>query len=503
MRFLPILLLLAAACGDSPVEPPPPAPTELRVTAPDSLLRVGDSLRVEAEVLDQKGRPLAGSDIVWSSSDANRATVSPAGVVTAIRRGSVAIVASVGTLSDTVLLRVHSPLLGISLSHDGQAAPVGRTRQLVPQLRVEPDTDASSITVRFRSDHPEIATVSSSGVVTARSPGTATIHAWAEDVSTYLYIYVVRGFDLTVLGSLGGTGSRARAVNANGEVVGEAQDASGAWRAVLWRGGVAVDLKAPGARSRATAVSTAGDVVGVYWPTADTTLATRAFLWRAGSATPLDPPAEAEHVFATDVDERGVAVGYTLTACASCPGRSAGNALVWESGTVRDLGRFGGHQAIVTAIDGAGRIYGSVQPADSAVVVAGGFVERIFPGVAVAVSGAGHVAGHSRWDQFYVWRDDRLHAHSVGRRTGVEVRGIDARGEVLLNTRYSYFTPLTITPHLLQQDGRLLRLNDMIATVTPWRVDEALGMNDAGVAVGYGRAEESGPVRALVLRPRP
>lgn len=77
----------------------------------------------------------------------------------------------------------------------------------------------------------------------------------------------------------------AHAVNRQGDVVGWLGD-RGTHKAVLWRGGKAIDLGTSGP-SEAIAVNDRGDVVD--WDTADG--GARAFLWREGTLTALPLPA--------------------------------------------------------------------------------------------------------------------------------------------------------------------------------------------------------------------
>lgn len=63
---------------------------------------------VQATVFDSLGRTLEGRTITWTSDDATVATVSPAGVVTAVLEGTTRIVARHGALADTIAVRVRA-----------------------------------------------------------------------------------------------------------------------------------------------------------------------------------------------------------------------------------------------------------------------------------------------------------------------------------------------------------------------------------------------------------
>ncbi len=502
LRQIPFLLALALAGCDSPSEPRRPEPSTVQVSAPDSVLRVGRTLQLAAEVRDARGRPISGEPVTWTSSDTTLARVSASGEVTGVRQGAVTITVARGEASGTVALRVFTSIQSLGLRHEGLVVPIGGTRQFRAVLTDSAGMTLAGIPVRFWVAEPRFATVSDSGVVQAIATGNTTLWAEAEGVRSSVPLYLVPPVDVVPLGTLGGAASRAFGLNARGDVVGEAQTASGAWHAFLWRGGAMTDLGALGGRGRAVAVNGTGTVVGVFYPGADTTGGARPFLWRDGATTVLPVP-EAEDVYATDVNDRGQVVGYSATRCPLCPFGTVGSALLWEGGELRDLGRLGGHQAIATAITEQGSIVGGVQPQDSAVLLVGDEVRRIFPGIARAVSGVGHVAGDSRQDAFFIWRDGVTQSIPIFYRDRLRVFGVDTRGRMLALLSYG-FPSLSSPPKFVirQPDNLLFGLYEMLAPGTPWRVEGVSAMNDRGEIVGWGKNSTTGEVQALLLKPR-
>jgi hypothetical protein len=80
--------------------------TAVNVTPAAFSLQIGDTASVAATAADRNGFAVAGGSFTWSSSDAEVATVSPAGLVTARRAGSAEIRAAMGSLAGSAQLQV-------------------------------------------------------------------------------------------------------------------------------------------------------------------------------------------------------------------------------------------------------------------------------------------------------------------------------------------------------------------------------------------------------------
>ena len=103
-----LLALLAAirlAACTTPVSPEERVAT-LEIAELPSLLLPGDTLRLEAVALDADSSEVLGATILWTSSDLAVATVSSAGLVTAVAEGTSTITGAVMTVSDTAQLAV-------------------------------------------------------------------------------------------------------------------------------------------------------------------------------------------------------------------------------------------------------------------------------------------------------------------------------------------------------------------------------------------------------------
>ena len=74
-----------------------------------TLMAIGETVQLTAAVRDGNGQPVSGVVVAWSSSDETVATVSGAGLVTAVMNGVAAITARAGSLSDTAMVTVLVP----------------------------------------------------------------------------------------------------------------------------------------------------------------------------------------------------------------------------------------------------------------------------------------------------------------------------------------------------------------------------------------------------------
>ena len=91
-----LLGFICLACADEPAGLRTPPPLTIDVAPGAVTLLVGASATLDATVTDAEGRAIHDSDIEWSSSAPDVASVSPAGVVTAVSPGATDIVASNG-----------------------------------------------------------------------------------------------------------------------------------------------------------------------------------------------------------------------------------------------------------------------------------------------------------------------------------------------------------------------------------------------------------------------
>ncbi len=99
-------------------------------TAP--LVSLGETIQLTASAQDASGNAISGKTFTWSSSDANVATVSASGLVTAVANGSVRIMATSDGVSGTRVVDVNVTALLFEnptfSCADGPQTPPGRCR---------------------------------------------------------------------------------------------------------------------------------------------------------------------------------------------------------------------------------------------------------------------------------------------------------------------------------------------------------------------------------------
>jgi uncharacterized protein YjdB len=176
-----LTLKVAAA----PVDPP----ASVAVTAPVTTLAIGQTTQATAVPKDSKGTPLTGRTVAWSSSSPGIATVSATGLITAVSAGTVAIKATidgvVGTLGITVSATTGTSgtVTTVRVTLAQAVVQVGGTTQATALALDARSNAVSAGAPTWSSSNSSVATVSSSGVVTAIAIGQATIQATISGVS--------------------------------------------------------------------------------------------------------------------------------------------------------------------------------------------------------------------------------------------------------------------------------------------------------------------------------
>ncbi|HEX5437767.1 MAG TPA: Ig-like domain-containing protein [Gemmatimonadaceae bacterium] len=158
------------------------APANAVVISPKSATVFVDSTtQLSAVVTDANGNPLSGRPISWSSGTKSVATVSPSGVVTGVAPGSATITATSEGKSGTATIAVKLvPVASVTVTPSSTSLQVGKTVQLAAKLEDANGKVLTGRTVTWSSGDNSVATVSTSGLVTAVAPGATVIQAESE-----------------------------------------------------------------------------------------------------------------------------------------------------------------------------------------------------------------------------------------------------------------------------------------------------------------------------------
>ena len=200
LRAFPLLLLsglltLAAACGkDSSTAPTPPTPpatpqpppptvtpvaTRITITpASTSLTTIGQTVQLIAQVFDQNDNAMSGAAVAWTSRDPGVASVSTAGLVTAVKYGITHIRARSGNAAQDAEVKVAQTAGRIEIEPaEASLMAIGETVQLVAKVLDLSGQNIEAATVTWRSSDEAVASVGAAGLVTAVGNGTARITA--------------------------------------------------------------------------------------------------------------------------------------------------------------------------------------------------------------------------------------------------------------------------------------------------------------------------------------
>ena len=152
---------------------------EIRLSADKTTLKVGRTAKVTANVLPENA---SNKGVTFTSSHSTVATVDANGNVQAASAGTTTITATAADgkgAYGTITIKVEDMATGVTLSPTSKELKVNETAQLAAS--VLPATANQGI--KFTSSDETVATVSETGLVTARKEGTAVITATAADGS--------------------------------------------------------------------------------------------------------------------------------------------------------------------------------------------------------------------------------------------------------------------------------------------------------------------------------
>lgn len=144
-------------------------------------LRVGRTAPLVARPLDVDGQLLTGRVVEFTSATPTVATVNAQGIVTGVAVGSAVITARIAGRSAQAAVTVSpEPVATVVLAPARDSLRIGETLTLTATVRDANDRVLDDRSVGWSTTDAAIATVGSTGVVTARAVGTVTISAVSE-----------------------------------------------------------------------------------------------------------------------------------------------------------------------------------------------------------------------------------------------------------------------------------------------------------------------------------
>ncbi|HWV37741.1 MAG TPA: Ig-like domain-containing protein [Vulgatibacter sp.] len=220
-----VLLLASAACAERAEVVPPP---RLQLDPSEVRLEVGEEATLQAALFNESGRSLGAVSAEWSSRDPSVAQVSAEGIVRGHAVGETVVVASSAEARGTASVVVEpAKVAAVQIAPEDLRIFPGETAALAatplsargqPIEGLEPPI--------WTSDDPEIVSVSTSGILTARSPGAATVSARIEGVTGSVSVVVIPHVSVirvepSELSLVEGTRATLQAVliGSNGEVI--------------------------------------------------------------------------------------------------------------------------------------------------------------------------------------------------------------------------------------------------------------------------------------------
>ena len=192
-----------AAGPNTPVKPvaQPSVLTTLAITVTASSIQPGQSVTAIATGFDQNGAPMSIGVPAWTSNQPAIARVSASGIVTAVTAGQTSVIGRIGEVQGQVTVTVTplppgpAPVGAVSVHPNSASVDIGQTLQLTVTATDAAGNNISGRAVAWATNAPAVATVSSTGLLTALGKGTAIIEATSEGQTGALALTVLTATD--------------------------------------------------------------------------------------------------------------------------------------------------------------------------------------------------------------------------------------------------------------------------------------------------------------------
>ena len=173
-------------------------------------LNVGQTAQAAVTLKDAAGNVLTNRTVAFVSSDANIASVTAGGLVSALKGGSVTITASSeGQSASTVMTSVapKPAVRSIAMSMNASNIEIGDRTQVYAVAKDVNGTPISGIPITWSASPSSIATVSATGMAAGVGAGKAMVYAKADSITGSIALTVIDTTTEPVPTSPGGTGT--------------------------------------------------------------------------------------------------------------------------------------------------------------------------------------------------------------------------------------------------------------------------------------------------------
>ncbi len=154
------------------------------VTPTPDTLQLGKTVQLTAQTFDSAGNPLTGRTIIWDTDNSSVATVTSTGQVMSQGIGTANIRAtSEGQVGSATVVVIAVPVASVTVSPASKTMNVGDTATFSATTKDAQGHVLTGRAIAWSSDNTGVATVDSTGLVTAVAAGSANITATSEGQS--------------------------------------------------------------------------------------------------------------------------------------------------------------------------------------------------------------------------------------------------------------------------------------------------------------------------------
>lgn len=227
-----LVAVLAAGCGDgdgeTPTQPDQPSVAAVEVTPSSArLTALGDTQEFDATALDGGGDTISGVEINWSVTPDGVASVTSDGTVIAEGNGDAELKAEAAGEAGTGSVTVAQEPSRVRIKPDSvKFDALGDTAVFSAEVSDRNGNPISQYNLSWASSDTSVATVDSTGLVTAKKDGTASVSAQSSGIADTAQALVqlsarviLDSTSLRLQASGSGTALTVEARNENGELV--------------------------------------------------------------------------------------------------------------------------------------------------------------------------------------------------------------------------------------------------------------------------------------------